>query len=419
MTTENSSAIARFRSMSQLSDHQLKADFFQLSQKGHRLDAELLLYLGELDQRRLYREEACSSAFGFCVTRMGYSEDVAYKRVGAARLMRQFPRIYDLLAEGKLHLTALMLLKPHLTVDNHQDWLLAACNKSKREVELLVASRCPVPAAQTTVRRLPSPKPAPIPPSAPVASAPTMSSPTGSEEGALSQTIGAVEATPLSAVSATAAVASAGSAAPPRSAGSAGKVSQAGQVAPLSSSTYRVTFTASAELKQKLDRARELLSHRIPPSDLPALIERALDQLLEREQTRRYGATQKRKPAESPRRDCTVPGDADPNQAQAESTEATESACPGHHAGCRNALDPDPNLNDNTIAAGYGAPSAAGYGAAVATATSHHRRQPGAEVRRAVFERDAGQCTFVDRQGRRCDQRRTRLEGPRRSPTSG
>ncbi len=61
-------------------------------------------------------------------------------------------------------------------------------------------------------------------------------------------------------------------------------------MAPLSSSAYLVTFTASERLKQKLDRAGELLSHCINPSDLPALIERALDGLLEREGKRRYGS---------------------------------------------------------------------------------------------------------------------------------
>lgn len=430
MTTEGPIAHARFRSMSQVSDHQLEAELHQLNHKSHRLDAELLLYLGELDQRRLYREEACASAFEFCVSRMGYSEDVAYKRVGAARLMRQFPRIYDLLAEGQLHLTALMLLKPHLTEANQKDWLLAACNKSKREVERLVASRCPKPDAKASVRRLPVASRAPIEPSpqssavdcedAPIACAPPTSAPAAPERDSAF----GLKTKPIAAV--------------PR-------VGPVAQVAPLSSSTYRVTFTASEQLKQKLDRARELLSHCIPPSDLPALIERALDQLLEREQTRRYGAIPKCKPTASPQHDgpakpqtetvehstnhdfapaktesvsahaevCPGPNDVVGEQAHLDSTEANEEPCPIATQRVHNPLDSDPTrvANDDwtgsavVIADSAAVADAVAKADGAAVAASNRRRQPRAYVRRAVFERDAGQCTFVDHQGRRCSQR--------------
>ena len=39
------------------------------------------------------------------------------------------------------------------------------------------------------------------------------------------------------------------------------------------------------------------------------------------------------------------------------------------------------------------------------TSSTSRRRQPPAAVRQEVFERDGGQCTFVDQQGRRCAQR--------------
>ena len=45
---------------------------------------ELLVELGEVDVRRLYLEEACPSMFAFCTTRLGFSEDVAYKRIQVA-----------------------------------------------------------------------------------------------------------------------------------------------------------------------------------------------------------------------------------------------------------------------------------------------------------------------------------------------
>ena len=64
---------------------------------------------------------------------------------------------------------------------------------------------------------------------------------------------------------------------------------------PLSAERFRVEFTASAELYAKLERANELLSHSVPSGDLPQLVERALDALIERELKRRTGAGKPRK----------------------------------------------------------------------------------------------------------------------------
>ena len=57
-----------------------------------------------------------------------------------------------------LHLTAIGLLAPHLTADNHDRVLGAARHKSKREVEVIVAALRPQPAVASSVRRLPIPQ---------------------------------------------------------------------------------------------------------------------------------------------------------------------------------------------------------------------------------------------------------------------
>ena len=64
---------------------------------------------------------------------------------------------------------------------------------------------------------------------------------------------------------------------------------------PLSPSRWRVEFTAGAELYDKLERARELLSHAVPSGDLGELFERALDALLEKETRKRFGVGRPRK----------------------------------------------------------------------------------------------------------------------------
>ena len=67
-------------------------------------------------------------------------------------------------------------------------------------------------------------------------------------------------------------------------------------VEPLSAARYRIQFNASAQLKQKLDRALDLLSHSNPSGDLAVMIERAVDMLIELVEKERFAQTK------SPRR---------------------------------------------------------------------------------------------------------------------
>jgi hypothetical protein len=62
-----------------LSNDQLTSQVVLLNRQQRRLDAELLVYLGELDCRKLYRDLACSSLFDYLTARLGQSEDVAYR----------------------------------------------------------------------------------------------------------------------------------------------------------------------------------------------------------------------------------------------------------------------------------------------------------------------------------------------------
>jgi hypothetical protein len=73
-------------------------------------------------------------------------------RIEAARAARRFPVILDGLDDGSLTLTSVRLLAPHLTVENHETVLASPHHKSKREVELLVASLNPQPDVASIVR---------------------------------------------------------------------------------------------------------------------------------------------------------------------------------------------------------------------------------------------------------------------------
>jgi hypothetical protein len=77
-----------------------------------------------------------------------------------------------MLADGRLHLSAVCLLAPHLTEENRASLLEAAVHRSKRRIELLLAERFPRPDVPQSIRKLPMPQPRPppamaVPPPAP------------------------------------------------------------------------------------------------------------------------------------------------------------------------------------------------------------------------------------------------------------
>ena len=109
-----------FSTSTTLSDPELLAEVRCLAGHERHATARLIAALGELDARRLYLGEGCSSLFTYCTQVLHLSEHAAYGRIEAARAARKWPAILDLLADGSVHLTAIGLLAPHLTGENHQ-----------------------------------------------------------------------------------------------------------------------------------------------------------------------------------------------------------------------------------------------------------------------------------------------------------
>jgi hypothetical protein len=134
-----------------------------------------------------------------------------------------------------------------------------------------------------------------------------------------------------------------------------------------------VQFTASAQLKDKLERLQALLRSELPDGDLGAVIERAVTEKLERLEARRFAKTR------APARTTTA--------AQSSTAAQTHTIT---QAGTAAASKP----RSSTL------PSPGARG---------HVRHIPAAIRRAVHERDGGRCRYVDGTGRRCPERH-RLE---------
>ena len=144
-------------SMTTITDADLLTAVARAAAQERGATANLIAMLAELDARRLYLGEGCSSLFTYCTQVLRLSEHAAYGRIGAARRARLFPIVLDLLTEGTINLTTIGLLAPCLTEDNVEDLLAAARHKSKREIERLVSSMRPLPPVPSTLRKLPTP----------------------------------------------------------------------------------------------------------------------------------------------------------------------------------------------------------------------------------------------------------------------
>lgn len=125
-----------------------------LERKGQ---AEFLVYLAEVETRKLYLPEH-SSLFGFCMNELGLSEPSTSKRIQVSRCAVKFPVILEHIARNELTLTNVSLLAPHVTEANHLTLINGALRKPKREVERLVATHFPKPDVVEAIRKLPEPR---------------------------------------------------------------------------------------------------------------------------------------------------------------------------------------------------------------------------------------------------------------------
>jgi hypothetical protein len=133
--------------LSRVSDDVLLRDLTALVASDRLTTARILAHIAEVDARRLYAPAGYPSMFAFCVEELRLSEDAAYKRIRAARAARRFPALFVAVAEGRLHLAAVCLLAPHLTVENVEELIQAATHRPKSEIETMLARRFPVEGA--------------------------------------------------------------------------------------------------------------------------------------------------------------------------------------------------------------------------------------------------------------------------------
>jgi hypothetical protein len=371
-----------------LCDDELVARLTCCVKEDREVTARLLVHLGEVDARGLFRDLGFSSMFDYAVQALHMSESEAWLRIRSARLAREFPMALGMVARGELHMTALKLLAPVLTPSN-VELLDKARFKSKLEIQALIATHFPLPDVQSAIRKLPTPRSASAtahmqlasnsarqcsgaeaaePEHVPVlafglatskasghathSASVGIATLAGSQHAAHSASeSNECDALPVARVRGT------------QTAGFGGRslvaATAASSIVPLSPGRYKVQFTASEALVDKVNEARDLLQNQVLNGELAIIVDRALDLLIAERKKQLFAQTSKPRTQRHSASDSTA--------------DKVEPATPVARAEPRGS-------NPNT-------------------------RHIAHALRRQVYERDAGRCCFVSTDGRRCGAR--------------
>src|SRR5688572_30937653 len=269
----------------------LRRDLFAAAARERTNTAGFLALIAEFDALRLYVAEGYSSMHAFCVGELRMCEESAFKRIQAARAGWRFPQLFDALVEGRLHLSAVFLLAPHLTAENVDELVADSTHQSKRAIRDRIAQRVlgPAPALELT----PSTGPAANSEVSQLEPVPVNVHSSRSVQWIVPQAVD-----------------------PPR----------------------RIDVHCWVD-REKLEHARALLSHCVPSGDLGKVFDRALDAIIREMEKKKFAAT-------------------------------THSQGP------------------------------------VPRRVSARARHIPAHVKREVWMRDQGRCTFVGSNGHRCEARR-------------
>lgn len=294
-----------FFDMLQMDAGQLLHETNRFHQQERWATVQLLVRLAAVDLRELYVPVGYATMWDYCVGELHMSEEGISRRLWAARKCRDFPVLFDALADGRLHMTAVHLLATHLTAENVDDLIAASTHRSKAQIQEMLAERFPRPGVPTSFKPM---------------SGGTNS--TDAESSTGSHSLASVPV-PTNAQEQT----NAQGPLPPRT-----------RFEPLNLEQVRVEFTMFKRVQDRLQYALDLLGTRVAPNDIGALLELLLELGIPVFEKQKFAAT------EQPRQ-------------------------PG------------------------------------AEASSDPRTIP-AHVKRQVWERDGGQCTFTSASGKRCTCRR-------------
>ncbi|MEZ4647791.1 MAG: HNH endonuclease signature motif containing protein [Candidatus Eisenbacteria bacterium] len=394
----------------------------------------LLESLAEIDRRSLYLGQGYSSLFDYCTRRWGYSPATAGRYIAAARTAARFPRVRKLLEERRLTICTVSRLAGTLTEANCDELASCAAGKTFAEVESLVQTRRSAPHIPDRVRivgtaptRGTARAGANLAISLGANSGADLAEPTSSAEEPTDNQAGRDVAQRASRAETAKRCAlnqrapdrvfnrgvNSGANRPDDSAADQASHSadyQRGSTDPFAPRSprelrYEIRFAARRAFVEKLERAKSVCSNK---ADLESVLERALDDLLdrrdpERRSKRRLDRRSKRRLHRSSNRRTESSPVYNP------SARAVPTRPPAPTAGAVHPPERSAELSRTSTAvpcpAAVSPNDVARHRAATRRKPAPRTRHVPAEVRDNVFQRDGGQCTYVSPAGVRCAAR--------------
>jgi hypothetical protein len=239
-----------------------------LLRREHEAMADFLVALADFDRKRLWAELGHTSLFYFLHRELRLSTGAAFYRKAAAELIQRFPEVVEPLRDGRLCLTSVAELAKVLTPENRAEVLPRFFHASKQEAK---AVACEISPRQGAPHRMVVTAVAPLLEARQAAGNSAALTTGASSDLALGQNQFRPDETPSAQASADAPLPAIAPPAPPRT-----------TIEPLTADLRRLHVTVSKRFMEKLDAARDALSHSHPGADAEAILEAGLDLLIER-----------------------------------------------------------------------------------------------------------------------------------------
>ncbi len=369
-----------------LSDRDLLRQTGTLVRHERHLQGAVIDHLSEIEARRLYLQRGCSSLFDYAVRELGYSDAAAGRRIGAVRLCADQPGAREWLRDGSLTLSAAAELQ----------W---AFDRQRRRGSISgTASSAPAGSAAENAPATEEPLGDSTPAAAPSAS--------DSEPPLVLDAAGRQKLVEESAGKSTREVRRMLAELDPELA------VPADRMRPFGDGRYELKAVIDADCHQGLEQLRGLLSHVDPRMTIGQLVGRIVQEALDRHDPSRpprRARTGSRKAAGDSTPAAAAKDHAASDPGRAVSTQdavmpaGAPTSTPERPAQPKPSSAPAPNRQaaiERRAAAGR---KPAGPATPTAKPRASGRAIPAA-VRRQVWQRDGGCCSYVDRQtGRRCN----------------
>src|SRR5690349_22104365 len=97
-------------SLAHLEDDVLVRRLAELVACDRKTTAQLLAHLAEVEARQIHLRAGYDSMKAYCVEVLHFSDEAARMRVYAAHVARDYPALFEAIADGRIHLTAVTML---------------------------------------------------------------------------------------------------------------------------------------------------------------------------------------------------------------------------------------------------------------------------------------------------------------------